>query len=583
MDRNDAHIADTAKRYADDALGRMDLRQKIGQCFTLGFRDCFLRPDVGKGIREFHCAGLRLVPWEREGVRYAKDEDRCFKGGAIAEDNPRRMGSAVYATPRQYAELLNRWQQMALDRPYGTPLHFAIDQEGDAYNDYIRGGVNLLPSQMGLAATGDPQNAYRAARAAGRQLKALGAHMIHSPVLEVNVNPANPEMNFRAFGDDAETVAEYASGALRGYREAGITAVAKHFPGRGASGGDAHYDLCYYEHDGEAMRAIDLLPYRRLIGEGLEAVMVAHTVYPGLGDGERPASVSPTVVRDVLRGELGFEGVVTTDSITMRGLLNMFGLPEACLRAIEVGNDLILYRGYLSEFAPVIDHIEQAVRGGRLKEDVLDDRVGRVLAYKARAGIVDAPLVDLGRVEDPLHDEGIVALSKELPAKTAQWVQRGQAARLAGDTKVLVAEQCNRFAWQANDVWYHPGMLWEAMTTASNEADNVRVVECTMTGKDDFPRIAQQAEGVDVIVATSYYCRTTDHNLELIRKIVALGKPVVAVTNNPFLCKDLLMCDSVLLLFSGNPRGLQAVSDILYGTAKPTGRWPLTHCPKPVA
>lgn len=566
--------------WIDDLLGRMSLRQKIGQCFTVGFMDTFPRPDVLIAIRELHCGGLRLVPWERQGSSYEKGEDRCFKGGAIHKDSGRRSGAAAYATPTQYAQLLNHLQEIALERPAGLPLHFSIDQEGDSYNDYTRGGVNLFPSNMGLAATGDEGLTYRAFLAIGLQLRALGVTFVHSPVLDVNVNPANPEINFRSFGDDPQVVARMGVQALRGLTDGGVVAVAKHFPGRGNSHEDSHYDFNIYPHDARQMHEIDLLPYRTLIASGLQSIMTAHTVYPGLGDAQSPASVSPTIVRGLLRKTMGFSGVITTDSITMLGLMTKYGLADACRLALEAGNDLILYRGPVRQLPEVFYYIERRVAEGLFDVDILDGAIRRVLRLKKRQGLFDNPLINLSTVEAPLRDAAIVELSRSLPAKTASWVKQGRWSQLSPRTHVLLAEQAGRYAWQCNDMWYHPGMMYERMLQLA-DAGSVEVVECTISGRDDLPRIQERISQADVVVITSFYCRTSAHNMELVRKVQALGKPVVAVTNNPYVCENLMGCDSVLWIGSGNPCGLKACADILYGRTVPAGHWPLKIFPQP--
>lgn len=567
-------------RNFEKRLKSMSLREKIGQCFTIGYNDSIIKAEVVKAVKLLNCGGLRLIPWEREGLAYKKGEERTFKGGAIDEQRGRRMGSAVYATPGQYAELLNRYQSMALEREHPVPLHYSIDQEGDSYNDYIRGGVNLFPSNMGLAATGDPGLAYEVFKAIGRQLSAIGVNFIHSPVLDVNTNPRNPEINFRSFSDDPRLVGEFGVAALKGLAEGDVTAVAKHFPGRGFSAEDAHYDLIYYRHNGRQMREIDLLPYRMLIENGLRSVMIAHTVYPGLGDPENPASVSHQVVTRVLREELGFQGIITTDSITMRGLMNKFGLARACELAFKAGNDLILYRGGVNELFPVIDYLEKAVRKGDLDEGLLNRALARVWGFKEEKGLFARPYIETGKADRPLRDPEIIRLSETVPARTAILIKKGKAFPLKAKTRVLVAEQLNRFAWQCNDVGYHPGLLYEYLEALA-DPERVDVVECTMAGRQDLPRVKERAKAADVIVATSYYCRTVEHNLPFIRKIARLGKPVIVVTNNPYLCKKLMFCDTVLLIFSGNPRGLKAVSQILHEKVRPSGRWPLKDYPRP--
>jgi beta-N-acetylhexosaminidase len=567
--------------FINRLLARMSVREKIGQCFTLRFMDGFLRPDVVKAITQYNCAGLRLVPWEREGVSYKKGEDRCFKGGSVDETNGRRLGSAIYRTPGQYADLLNECQELAMARKCGIPLHFAIDQEGDGYNDFSRGGVNLFPSNMGLTATKNPRLVFEVYKAIGRQLKGIGVTFVHSPVLDVNVDPANPEINIRSFSDDPNVMAELALQAMRGLHAAGVIAVPKHFPGRGNSAMDSHYELCYYPHNAKQMEEIDLLPYRKLIPNGLKSVMTGHTVYPALGDDERPSSVSPVIINDLLRKQMGFDGVVTTDSITMLGLMNKYGLNEACVRALKSGNDLVLYRGPIADLTEVYDYMEESVRSGKMEEAVLDQAITRVLKLKLELGLFKNWRVNPKKADAVVRDPKIIKLADEIPSKTAILVKRGRRFPLKPGTKVLVAEQLNRFAWQCNDPWYHPGMLYEYMAEEAADSSNVDVVECTMSCLDDLPRIKERIAPADVVVATSFYCRTATHNLEFIKTLVKLGKPVIVITNNPYLCKNMMMCDTVLLIFSGNPHGLKACRDILYGRKKPTGSWPLNNYPQP--
>ncbi len=207
-------------------------------------------------------------------------------------------------------------------------MHIASDQEGDFSQDYARGEVNLFPSQMGMTAVGDEELVYRAYRAVARQQHTVGIRMLHNPCLDVNVEPANPEIRTRSFGDEAETVARMGPLVLRAYRDEGLIATGKHFPGRGDSKVDVHYQADVFPGDREELEAVHLLSCRRLIPEGLPAIMTAHTIYPALDAEEWPASVSRRI---------------TTDAIGMKGVVDRFSCcGEAAATAIAAGKKVVV-------------------------------------------------------------------------------------------------------------------------------------------------------------------------------------------------------------------------------------------------
>ncbi|OPX24855.1 MAG: hypothetical protein B1H04_01330 [Planctomycetales bacterium 4484_123] len=222
-------------------------------------------------------------------------------------------------------------------------MHIASDQEGDFSQDYARGGVSLFPSQMGMTAVGDEELVYRAYRAVAHQQRAVGIRMLHNPCLDVNVEPANPEIRTRSFGDEAETAARMGLLVLRAYRDEGLIATGKHFPGRGDSKLDVHYQADVFPGDREELEAVHLLPCRRLIPEGLPAIMTAHTIYPALDAEEWPASVSRRITTALLREQMGFEGVITTDAIGMKGVVDRFSCcGEAAATAVAAGKKVVV-------------------------------------------------------------------------------------------------------------------------------------------------------------------------------------------------------------------------------------------------
>ena len=192
----------------DRIIGRMTLEEKVGQCMTLGFYGTVITSEVVGLIEKLHCGGLRLTP-------HINTSD--------SSDLVRRL--APYYTPAQYAETLNELQRIAAGRRMGLPLHMVVDQEGDLSADYLHGGVNFFPSQMGLAAAGSPALTRRCAEAVARQLRAVGIHMVHSPVLDVNVNPRNPEIGCRSFSNSAAVCARHGLAFMQGLNDGRVIAT----------------------------------------------------------------------------------------------------------------------------------------------------------------------------------------------------------------------------------------------------------------------------------------------------------------------------------------------------------------------
>lgn len=328
-------VDEAGRRWIDQTLGRLTLDQKIGQLMVFPHYGTFITPDVAAMIRHHHVGGLRIAqkfaPGASDGRNGSLKDDPFRRPGLDTFDRPDQM-ERIGCSAAEFARTLNELRDMALDRPGGVPLHMAFDQEGEGADFLFE--QRLYPLPMGLVASGDPALAYRVALALARQTRALGANMIHSPVLDVNTDPANPEIGPRSYGDDPDTVIRFALESLRGFHDGGIAATGKHFPGRGHSNTDAHFGLPEIDLDRETLMRVHLAPYKALIAAGLPCIMAAFTAYPALGAAGVPAATCRAVVTDLLRGELGFRGVVTTDNVQMGGLLSKYGMGEAVVRCL---------------------------------------------------------------------------------------------------------------------------------------------------------------------------------------------------------------------------------------------------------
>lgn len=320
---------------------------------------------------------LFVVPARGDVVRHVRDN---HVGGVIWFES----------TTPEAAELNSHLQSIAL-----APLLISADLEagmGMRFTD-----ATWWPPAMALAATGDPSLAEEQARVTAREALAIGVNHILAPVADVNVDPENPVINTRSFGEDPHDVARYVAAFVRGVQSEGCLATAKHFPGHGDTHIDSHRALPVLDVSRERLDRVELVPFRAAIEAGVGSVMIGHLAVPALDDtpapvrasfeniygtardevtlgGALPATVSPKIIR-TLR-ELGFEGLVITDSFDMGGLAAHFDAGEAAVRAIEAGEDQILYS---TDTDAAIAAVKAAVRSGRITEQRIDESVERIL------------------------------------------------------------------------------------------------------------------------------------------------------------------------------------------------------------
>ena len=383
------------EKFVDGILSKITLEQKVGQCFTIHWGGSMITPYLVEAIEKLHIGGLRVSPFgqnSRRGQFYHQDLSYDYQypdGFKPIRENLFIPGVAHYISPEQYAQRVNKLQAIAMNRPsVGLPLHISTDQEGDTSREFCYGGIHLFPSAMGLTATGDLDLVYESCKAVGLQLSAMGVTNIHSPVVDINLNPNNPEISFRAYSDDAQMVADYALASMKGFQDGGLCATAKHFPGRGDSDADAHAEVTVLDVDWDRLNNVELLPYKVLIENGLDSIMMAHMALPLVDPSGELSSVSRPIVTGLLREKLGFEGVITTDSITMGALMKRFGVGKACAMAIKAGCDLALNKTE-SEFRDQgFCELKRFVEEGLLPIEQLDTSIKRILRMKYNRKLV---------------------------------------------------------------------------------------------------------------------------------------------------------------------------------------------------
>ena len=554
--------------FIKNIISRMSQDQKIGALLTLGFTGTVIRPHIHEAILKYHCGGLRLTPVSRLFGSYVDP-----KSGKMVMDVTDTRGykkeiQPPYLTASQYRDLLDSLQTLASSRPLGLPLHFSYDQEGGTSADFNFGGVNIFPKPMGIRATGDVNLAYLSAKAVARQSKAVGFSWIHSPVLDVNTEPMNPEIYTRAYSNVAEEVAEYAVKACEGFKEEKMIATGKHFPGRGDSAVDAHFEMPVIKVDRDTMMKRELLPYRELIKRDLlPSIMIAHSIFPAFDDNDI-ATVSKKILTGLLRETLNFDGVITTDSMTMGGVAIRYGVANACAMALEAGADLVLMKAEGSLINETFNKIKEFVTTGRISASDLDQKVYRVLNVKYENGLFTPETRE--NPETALKDPGIIALSKHI-AKRSVLTHSSRDLPLKNPGKVLVVEQINK---TPNDFYWHPGILYKKCT---EHYSNIDYLETSYTYDDsDKERILQNIGKYDTVIITNFYIRGKLSNNEFIEKLLDENKTkIVVVTNTPYPLSMPKNCPNMIITFATSPDNIEVCAGVLFGKTQAEGIMPV--------
>ena len=326
-----------------------------------------------------------IMPWI-PGT-YAAFDDRSLEKVRGWVDTLQVGGIIVsVGSPLDIAATLNFFQRRSR-----LPLLIASDLEGGT-SIRFQGGTPF-PTNMGVGAGGRVQDAYAMGRVTALEGRAAGIHLTFSPVADVNNNAANPIINTRAFGGNAEAVGRMVAAAVRGIQDAGMLATAKHFPGHGDTDTDSHIALPVIRADWRRLDSLELIPFRDAIAAGVRVVMTAHVAMPGVvGDGAVPATLSPEILTGILRDSLGFKGLVVTDALNMGALVNSYGAGESAVRAFLAGSDLLLMP---TDPRAAIDAMVEAVESGRVSRARLDASLRRMLEVKARLGLFRRRTVNL--------------------------------------------------------------------------------------------------------------------------------------------------------------------------------------------
>lgn len=480
-----------------------------------------------------------------------------------------------------------------------VPLLVAADLEAGAgmrFPDLVWGSY-----AMAVAATGDLSLARRRAKNTAIEARALGINQVYAPVADVNVDPRNPVINVRSFGEVPEEVGRWVGAVVEGLQEGGVTAVLKHFPGHGDTSVDSHRSLPVLPFDRARLEAVELVPFRAGLAAGARGVMSAHLSVPRLDatpapplpptsrDGVRareaaevepngtlPASLSPLLLDGLLRTELAFDGLVVTDAMNMGALASHFTPGEAAVRALLAGNDVVLNP---PDLRAAVAAVEGAVRSGRIGRERLERAVARVLSEKERLGLFEEPAPRLDLVTKVAGRREHVALEEEIAARSLTLVREAAGALPLRPGRRL-------FHLVVVDEPNVPGLdvrIGEELAGRLGEVPAARLGPGSC-GADVDAAVAAASEAELVLVSLFVRARSGAGRIAAppagkaaLEALLSSGKPVVAVAfGSPYLLLDFPSIPTYLVGYGPQEVVQSAVAAALVGEAPIGGRLPVT-------
>jgi beta-N-acetylhexosaminidase len=478
------------------------------------------------------------------------------------------LGGVVYfawsgntADPAQVAGLSNGIQRVS-----AIPALVSTDQEHGVVSR-IGAPATLFPGNMALGAARDPASAGTAAEIAGRELRAMGVNQDFAPVADVNVNALNPVIGVRSFAEDPGLVARLVHAQVRGYQRGGVSATAKHFPGHGDTAVDSHTGIPVIGHSRSEWERLDLPPFRRAIAAGVDSIMTAHIVVPALDPSGDPATLSRPIMTGILREELGYDGVVITDSLGMAGVRQKYGDDRVPVLALKAGVDQLL-------MPPNIDlafnAVLAAVRNGELTEDRIDQSVRRILRMKAGRGLFDDRFVDPARLPDIVGTERNRQVAQRITDRTTTLV------RNAAGTLPLRTRPTSVFTtgWgtTADPV---PQRL--ATAVGRRAASATSLVTGANPDQAMIDRAIAGAGGADLTVVATNKAWADTGQQNLVKALLATGRPVVVIAvRDPYDIAYFPDAPTYLATYSYTEVSVESAVRVLYGERAPAGKLPVT-------
>jgi len=546
-----AKLSPEGQRWVSETLQSMSLDEKIGQLFAVWAYGSFLSTE------------------SQDYKDLLRDVEEKHIGTFAIQTQGSPLGIVVRSRVYPTAILINTLQRHAK-----VPLLVAADFERGTSMRIEEG--SSFPHSMAVAATGRPEDAYTMGKITAIEARAIGVPWIFAPDADVNSNPENPIINTRSFGEDPARVSQFVAAFVRGVEENGGMATAKHFPGHGDTSTDSHLDLPLVSSDRAHLEQVELAPFRAAIAAGAGSIMTGHLAVPALEpDPNVPATMSPKITTDLLRGEMGFDGLVVTDALDMGGVTVRYPPGEVAVRSILAGADVLLVPPVLDA---ALQAVHEAVASGRIPMARIDDAVTRVLRAKAKLGLNKSKLVDLEAIAGTFDRPEYEAAALDIADRGVTLLRDDQHLLPLDSTKplrvLLVAASGDVDPYPASDL--ESELRWRVDSLASVRIDTrfTRADAAKLPSPDTY----------DVAIA-AIFVRVTDRKGSIglpddesavIDRLLAAGKPVVvACFGSPYLAERFPSAKTWIAAFSTMDVAQWAVGRALFGQIAVAGKLPV--------
>jgi beta-glucosidase-like glycosyl hydrolase/CubicO group peptidase (beta-lactamase class C family) len=544
-------LSPAANAWVESTLRKMTVDEKIGQLLFTTYHGSFTSTDAAAYQQIVH------------------DVKDLHVGGFI---NVTRMSPLGIVKSQAYPTAVLNNQLQARSK---LPLLIGADFERGTAMRLDEG--TSFPTAMALAAGGNLQDAYAMGKITALEARSVGIHWIYAPDADVNNNPGNPIINTRSFGEDPERVAQFVSAFVLGVQENGGLATAKHFPGHGDTAADSHIDLPVIRADRARLDDLELVPFRAAISMQVGSIMTGHLSVPALEpDPDTPATLSHTILSDLLRKQLGYQGLIVTDAMDMGGITVRYAPGEAAVRAVVAGVDAVL-------MPPVPDAafeaLQAAVKSGRISKERLDASVRRILQAKARLSLHSNRLVDVNAINQKF---GGIVWQKEAQEISDRGVTllRDTPHRLPLDgTKpsraLLLAFYADPEPYPGEDLERELRSRFDSVTTLRADTRFVNANTLKLPPPDSydvailalFVRVSDRKGNVDVPAEQA----------ALAEQLYKTGKPIITVGfGSPYLIERFPQAETWLGAFGISDVAQISVAQALFGQIPVRGHLPVT-------
>lgn len=471
----------------------------------------------------------------------------------------------------QIKSLSQSLQELA--RELGLPhLLIATDQEGGQLMAF--GDGTPLPGNMALGATRSPELARKAGEVLGREMAAIGINVNYAPSADVNINPQNPVVGVRSFGEDPILVGELAAAMIEGIQSQGVAATVKHFPGHGDTASDSHHGLGTVPHSRERLAAVELPPFRSALRANVKLVMTAHLGIPSIdGDNPPPATLSPNIINGLLRHDLGFDGVVITDAMDMHAIRQGELLREDSLRAAQAGADLLLMTSDPEDQRRAYEALLQGAKNSQLTQEDLQASVGRITRLKNWL-VENKTSPDLSVMQCDEH----IQVANEIAEKSITLIRDERKylpIKLDAEKRIAVIIPVPQDLTPADTSSYIQPKLAECIRQHHPRTDEFRIP--LAPAAQERESLLEQVRNYDLIVIGTINAFAEQKQAELVGQLLKLDTPVIVVAMRlPYDLAAFPQASTFVCTYSILEPSMRAVANALFGIGEMTGRLPVS-------